>query len=397
MQNTAAYERIENAGRAGVLLAAIAETNDAEVSVQRVHALAQANSIAGRELPYLLRLLEQHQFVQSSDEGVHVLGVTVDSVLEHASTIFESLGPEPQENAAIALSEKASRLPIGHDDAVSVVGDLFGVSTPDDFLREIAEIGFVDVETVRNEETIYFNGNLFRRDALNKMHGVLANLTASERQALSNANALLVQHGCIPLAQFERVLGTGLFAKLGPLGFYDLHGVSNEQGKTYFVTHPSAFSKFRDTRADAFVDDALDMAKALVACLAYGMIFRSSNEGRIRMLPALLQRLINGHEVGPATAIGRDYQALEHRGVVQVRPEGLRFYLRLLKTDVGRLALNVLTTGDTSHDVLPDFPGAAVTGYITSEGNRELKRRQANHVQRAHAHRILHTLRTGGV
>jgi hypothetical protein len=70
--------------------------------------------------------------------------------------------------------------------------------------------------------------------------------------------------------------------------------------------------------------------------------------------------------------------------------------MRLLKADVGKLALNVLTTGDTSHETLPEFPGAAVTHYAAPEENRQVRRRRSSATNRVHAHKILHTLRTAG-
>ena len=69
------------------------------------------------------------------------------------------------------------------------------------------------------------------------------------------------------------------------------------------------------------VDDCFDMAKSLVAALFYGMSSRSSSQGRISMLPALLSKLIRGGEVGPATAIGQDYRVLEVNRVIKLRPD----------------------------------------------------------------------------
>lgn len=399
VQDTTAYERIENAGRAAILLAAIAESKGTEVVTERVHALALANHITTREVPFLLGVLERHQLIDQDDDRIRVLGVTTDSVLEHADRIFEELGPEPHEQAAILLAEETSKSPLGRREAEERIADELTVSRPEEILEEAAEIGFVDTETARNEEQVYFNGNIFRRDAVQKTQAVLSSLSTPDRTALAAVEQLLTERGCIPLATLEKALGTDLFAKLGPLGFYDIHSVENERGSTYFVTRPSAFSKFREGPGDAFVDDALDMAKALVACLTFGMTLRAPSQGRISMLPLLLNKLIQGLEVGPATAIGRDYQALEQRGVVRVRPSGMgsRFYLRLLKPDVGRLALNVLTTGDTSHEMLPEFPGAAVTHYVAPEENRQVRRKRSNATNRAHAHKLLHTLRTAGM
>lgn len=398
-QNTVAYDHIENAGRTGILLAVLTEGAESEVDDTRVTALAQANGITTRELPYLLDLLQKQRLIDRDVGKLRVLGVTLDAVLEHTADIFELQEPTNEERATLALAEQVSHVPLTHQEAVERLGDLSNVSNPDDLLRDMADMGLVDTEEARRER-LYFNGNLFKRDAITKAQGLLSTLSAAERTALSNADALIAQHGCVPWGDLERVLGKELFDKIGPLGVYDLHEVANEQGKTYFVTKPAAFKKFspgHTDSGDAFVDDALDHAKSLVACLTFGMTCRNSSEGRITQIGALLRKLIGGSEVGPATAIGRDYQVLEYRGVVRIRPyQGDRFFMRLLKPDVGKLALNVLTTGDTSHESLPQFPGAAVTGYAAPETNREIARKKSNPLNKQQAHRILHTLRTGG-
>jgi hypothetical protein len=69
------------------------------------------------------------------------------------------------------------------------------------------------------------------------------------------------------------------------------------------------------------------------------------------MLPALLGKLIGGGEIGPATAIGQDYRVLEVNRVVKLRPDATypnRFFMKLLKKEVGELALHVLTQGNAS-------------------------------------------------
>ena len=153
----------------------------------------------------------------------------------------------------------------------------------------------------------------------------------------------------------KQVLGEDLFVKLHSIGMFDVSVVGNESGKNYFVTRPAAFSKFTDTIAD----DALDLAKAFVASLTYGMTQSGYYRGRIQMISALMGRLIAGGSVGPAAAIGCDYQALELKGVVQVTPahSGM-FTMRLLKPDVGRLALAVIADGDITAESVPHLPGA---------------------------------------
>jgi hypothetical protein len=100
VQDSTAYERLENAGRAGILLAAMAESKTAEIPLVRAQALAVANHITGREVPFLLDILKQHRLIDVDGQQVEVLGVTNDSVLEHTSGIYQALSPEDHEEAS---------------------------------------------------------------------------------------------------------------------------------------------------------------------------------------------------------------------------------------------------------------------------------------------------------
>jgi hypothetical protein len=144
-----------------------------------------------------------------------------------------------------------------------------------------------------------------------------------------------------------------------------------------YVTSPSAFHKF----VNPMVDDCFDMAKALVSALTYGITARSQSRGRISAPEVLIGRLITGSEIGPATAIGQDYRVLEINRVVKLRPDASKpgqFYMRLLKREIGELALQVLTTGDASATSLSVLPSAPMSTYSGPETSRmELRRKQS--------------------
>jgi hypothetical protein len=175
---------------------------------------------------------------------------------------------------------------------------------------------------------------------------------------------------------------------------FDVSVVGNDSGKTHFVTRPAAFSKF----SGSIADDALDLAKALVASLTYGMTVSSYYRGRIQMISALMNKLIAGYSVGPATAIGNDYQALELKGVVKVEPaEKGMFTMRLLKPEVGRLALAVIEEGDITAQTVAQLPGAKVTEYVAPEANREIQRKNSTEAVKLKARNLLQEIRTGGL
>ena len=116
------------------------------------------------------------------------------------------------------------------------------------------------------------------------------------------------------------------------------------------------------------------------------------------MISALMNKLIAGGTVGPATAIGNDYQALEYKGVVEVTPAaGGMFTMSLLKPEVGRLALSVIQDGDITGESIAQLPGAKVTEYINPEVTREVQRKDSTEAVKLSARNLLSEIRKGGL
>jgi DNA-binding transcriptional ArsR family regulator len=372
VKEPATFENILVAGKSSTVLAAIAASDEVVLKAERVRALARANGVNQLELDSVLTRLESRRLIVRDSSEVQVLAVTTASVLQHTASILDDLSPTPIERASLELAELASEQPVDRAALAERLGDEHRLAgaVVDDLLFEAEQIGFVDTEG-QGTGKLYFNGNLFRRDSIEKTQRVLDSLAPDERANLRTLEQELTTRGCISLPRAEKILGTTLLSKVNAIGLFDIHGVQNEKGSTLFVTRPAAFSKF----GNPFVDDALDLAKALVACFTYGMTERSASEGRIRMPGALIRKLVNGDEVGGrAPAIGKDYQALEYKGVVKVRREGNSYYMTLLKRDVGELALSVLTSGDASYDAL-SLQSAHVAAYIAPERQRVATRK----------------------
>jgi hypothetical protein len=187
-------------------------------------------------------------------------------------------------------------------------------------------------------------------------------------------------------------LGAALFDKLHIIGVFDVNAVHNDKETTYYLTRPGAFGKFGNTMAE----DALDLAKAFVSSLTYGMTKSTYGRGKIFLINKLLDKLIRGETLNPSTAAGQDYRVLEMKGVVEVRPttNGM-FTLRLLKREVGQHAKKILTLGDASDASLPSLPGASIVTYSGPETNRSIKRKRVSEIDQKAATALLNDLRTG--
>ncbi|HMU63198.1 MAG: hypothetical protein U1E82_04070 [Nitrosomonas sp.] len=391
------FDQLAFSGKCGLVLSGIAASFQTTMPKSRVEALAKANGISPRsELPAILAELERQKLIQQGSDAVEVLGLSTHTVLDHTATIFAEGSPAPEERAVISISETVSESPVLETDLVQLASDAFKLKGTDatELVAKGEGIGFFDAEKNSRGERLVFNGNLFRTEEIHKISAVMRTLDATDTQRFRELNDILAKQGCVTLAQAHTVATEPLFVKLQSIGLYDVNKIGNEYGSHYFVTRPAAFSKFTSTIAD----DAFDLAKAFVSALTYGMTKSPSGRGRIQMISALMSKLISGESIGPATAIGSDYQVLEMRGVVEVESsKGSMYTMRLLKPEVGRLALAVIQEGEATSEALSQLPSAAVSQYTEPESNRAVVRKNITEPLKKGVGNLLTELRTGGL
>lgn len=397
--NQTGYEKTFLAGKAGILLSAISSNNQVTVNNDRLTVLAKAANINTTfELPKLIEVLQQQQLIDAAGGGIAVLGVTTAKTLQHTSDIFDALAPGSTEVATIALAELASLEPVlaGHVAVELADSYQLGKAEIGQLMSDAEQIGFVDAEKLSPGETLLFNGNLFRRETTRKIKAVLDSLTSAEQSKLNELTETLKKQACVDADFASKLLGEPLFKKVTAIGLFDISVVSNSTEDVGFLTLPSAFSKY----SNSMVDDAFDLAKAFVSSVTYGMTKSSYARGQIQMVDALLSALVRGESVGPVNAIAQDYKVLELKGVVEVKTGSKKGrtgpMLRLLKTEVGELALQAIRQGDVSEHSLSSLPTAAVTTFSGPEHNREKVRRAQTKMSPKATNDMLSILRTGG-
>ncbi len=392
----AEFSALDTAAKAGSLFAQLARSAEATIPRTTVNAYSSAIGLNPRlELGPILALLEDQKLVETTNNEVQVIGATTTRALRASADIFDELIPSEEEKASLSVAELTSSSPQMAPELMEYVGDAFRLpaARANDFLRRSELIGFVDAEG-EGAEKLFFNGNLFREAGPGKVNKVLTTLNADERCRLAAFGERLRAQGCITLASAARELGETLISKVRAIGLFDVNFVYNETGPNGFVTRPDAFHKF----VSPLVDDAFDLAKALVTALSYGIQRSSVMRGRIWGVELLVNKLIRGGTVGPAPAIGQDYKYLEQRGVVEVYEDGSAFSMRLLKPEIGQIALQVLTRGGSaSVQVLETLPSSPMTGYRGPEASRSAFRKTDRGRLRKTDQDVLHVLRTKGV
>jgi len=399
------YEDIKTAGKAGMLLSAISATEEQTISIKNARLLANLASISKLEFEPIIEILKKQQLIDSSNTELRILGLSSHSILQHTSEIFHNNQPSSIQIAALELAEEASISPKTENDVFEKLSDKYKISTNDVecLLIDSKQIGFVDTEIIGNN-TLFFNGNLFRRNVISKISAVLQSLTTEEATKFKELNDKLDQFGCISFNDMKQILGDYLCEKIVSVGLIDVSFISNEKGCIGFVTKPSAFNKF----VSPMIDDVFDLAKTFISALTYGMRESNYSRGKITQVDALLRKLIEGKEVGPVKAIGNDYRLLEFKGVIKVIPTKNNYNqevykMRLLKREVGELALEVLTTGSANEYSLKlsqkdeAITQSTIKRFDAPETNRVLMRKKQIENTPKATNDILLSLRTGNL
>jgi hypothetical protein len=397
--NQSGFDNTYLSGKSGILLSAISSNDELTLSKNKLAVLAQASNInIVFELPKIIEVLRSRQLIDVTENGIAVLGVTTYSALEHTSEIFDSLQPSSQEKAVITLAEQASIEPIKSSEALEKLADTYRLdgAEVEQLIFESEQIGFVDVENLGGREKLLFNGNLFRRETARKVKTVIDSLSSGEQSKLTEVNDILRKKACEQVEIIKSILGEQLFNKVSRIGLFDINVVSNSSEEVGFITLPSAFSKF----STSMVDDAFDLAKAFVSSITYGMTKSYYQRGQIQMVDHLLSALVRGESVGPVPAIAEDYKILELKGVVEVKTGSKKGrtgpMMKLLKKEVGELALQAIRQGDVSEHSLISLPSAAITNFSGPEYNREKIRRKQATVSPKATIDMLSVIRTGG-
>lgn len=395
MRGAAEFSAIDLAAKSAGLLARLGESDQATLTADQVTAAAKIGNLNPKtELRACLEHLEKRKLIDRAESGaVSVLGVTGVSALAHAADLFEDNEPHPTERAAITLAEIASHAPVTASGAIEFLGDTHKLTKSDatDFVHQASQIGFVDAEGEGGDKLL-FNGNLFRRETAAKAKKVIDSLNSADQAKIIEFDSKVKAQGAVTANLATRMLGDQLFAKVRAAALYDMNIVSNEAGDHVFITSPGSFHKF----SNPLTEDAFDHAKALVAALTYGMTHSASARGQIWGIDLLLGKLIRGGTVGPATAIGNDYRALELDRVVQTEPAGYGFKMRLLKREVGVIALEVLKGRNAAAAALETLPSAGMRSYTAPEAARVGLRKNQSSASRAQTRTLLSAVRGGG-
>lgn len=395
------FENIHFAGTVGRLLNILRrETHGAasvEVNAGTVQHLSQLNGIDVGSRREGLRLLKERGLVDlGSDGSVEVLGANTRVVLEATSAIFEDNNHSKEESAILFGSSQISERPQDRGEIREMISDGFGMrgQAVDGLLNVAVDAALIDQE-VHKDKMILFSQNVFRdADMAKKAYYLLESLSGTDQQKVNSARALLEATGTVLETEIVGILGRELYERLLSVGFFDRMEVNNSSEAVGYVASPTTFQRY----GKPFEEDPVDDAKALLASFTYGMERSSFTRGKIALPKLLIGKLVSGGIVGdekPVRAIGEDYREVERRGVIQVIPAGNdRYRMKLLKKDVGELALAIIEGKSAAEEslLLSNTPAKSFAG---PEENRTSVRRKKSVGDQRFIVDALESIRTG--
>lgn len=393
-------ENIQYAGRIGrlynLLRRNIEDESASVLGASVVTRVCQLNGIDRSAREAGLNVLQREGRIDISMAGdVNVIGVTSRAVLETTAAIFDGTEPTREEQAVLQMSERIADSPAERTEAVSVLSDEFK-------LTEAQVSGLVDLcksagivdEAEDRGFAILFNNNTFRDgEYAKKAYRLMRTLTPEEQRNLQEVQDFLRARGAILDKDASRILGEALYGRLIGVGILDRLEVSNTTEAVGYITSPDDFQRF----GRPFEEDPIDDAKALLASLTYGMTRSNHARGSITMPDLLLRKLIAGAEVGGrgVQAIGEDYRELEKRQVLQVIRKGDRRYtMKLLKRDVGELALSLVRGQTPAHEALL-MDGAAAKNFRGPSETRRSVREKRGVIDAQFMTNALESMRSG--
>lgn len=399
----ARLENISYSGKVGRLYNLLRRQSDEAstftISKQIVDNACQLNGIDKSARQVGLQILKDAGRIDVANDGsIAVLGATTQAVLEATVEIFDDQNPSADEQAILDLSERVSGKPVKRAEAEEYISDTHKIKKADsttlvDLSKQTA---LIDEEGERGHGLL-FNSHTFRDGKYaEKAHRVLEQLKADERARLSEVQERLTRNGALYDVEVEKILGADLYKRLISVGLFDRMEVSNSTESVGYIASPNDFQKY----GRPFEEDPIDDAKALIASLTYGQTRSSSTRGKITMPEALIRALVRGDELaaraGGIRAIGEDYHELEARQVVETKERSRgRFTMRLLKKDVGELALTIVRGGAAAQEaVLMD--GSPARAFKGPHATRNEVRVKNDIADKRFVHDTLDRLRSGG-
>lgn len=378
------------AGHAGLFLSSL--RGHRKMSWKKFKALATAAHIdAPLFKTTVFPWLKNGAFVEGTpvDDGSEIFCNVLDyeAVLSATSALFRSLDPTEEERAVIQIVDLGAQMPqlksevhaavnIGNEDVVARASEL---------AKAYKIVNVLEGPGVA-EPVIY--SPLIWGDNIAKAGKALSHLGSNRRETLLELIDLIRLYQGMPMTNAENWAAQqgepDLVTFAIGLGLLDKTQISSgDGGVREFLTTPHIYGELAATQGK----DVCDRIRLFLDSIRHGEHYGNWYTGRISDPAVLLSKLVNSGQIGPCTAIGRDYQLVEKAGIVNVKPSANKpgqFVMQLVQGDTVRLVRDIVAQKSTLSGGSNTISGACnQSGFVSAEASRAKLGEQPQRVREA--------------
>lgn len=312
------------AGKLGLFAAALRSQGD--IVPEKFNTLAAHQAIGAFDRARVVQFLRdagllEVREVQGKVVGYHSTALAYERILNATAKFLQESDPTKAEIAVIALLAATDQLPLKKNDALQHLSREFGPKVAQ-IAYQLA-IGYKVVKEAKFKapsEPLVYSPSIWGR-IVQRMGNVLVALDPTKREVLLFLVSKVQSHQGIP-EQFirneakQQGVEDLLNMAIG-VGILNRTEIITRDGRTTaFLSSPHYYAHLEEE----FGKDICDRVKLFLDSIRNGQHFGRPETGRIYNPPRLLEKLLNTGEVGPCTAIGKDYVLVEKEGIVQARP-----------------------------------------------------------------------------
>jgi hypothetical protein len=409
-QNTselAFFEATEQSGKAGAFLGRLVADKQEIIGIESAKVFARQSSITPAELTTYLEFLKSEGKVDYNTDNlgrpkeIEVYCFSGKEALETVSSLYDKLEPQGEEQASLLALNETFALPCYPNElkeylTKSGINEECASNTIN--LQQV--FGLVKTSG-EGTETVLFNEYSFSGDP-QRVVKALSVLKDEEKEMVQEVQSLIVENPGFLHDSLPKHIKPEIIQMMEGVGLLDGITVQSPVGTATFFTTPQL--KGQGLGSFSLSDDVFHKAKVLLSCLRFGQTKSTWGRGKISTQDKMLNiinKLLRGEWVGPATAIGEDYALLEIDGVIQTRPSNRFGYeMKLRQQDVGELVRQMITYNKLATEVegnIGDLLNYQPTGCIIPETRKNQILAKSTQPVESMRNKLLLNLRTGGV
>lgn len=336
------FDALNNSGKAGRLLGLIRGNTKIE-NMRKLEKLAGSMGIGRRELrntilPELEKVTEKKLELKRNilDEiiGIEEYFLESEEVLSVAGDYFEYMDPDETERITIQTLSSTKKLPRSELELHIELGKNYNEEKIEKALAYQEQFRLLKKNDIK-KESIYSNEYIWAGKQDKIIYALQSIDIASKDDLEVFIDALQKTQG---ISEKQINLNAKLIDLAKRTGIIDPVTIKTKRNFEQDFLFTSNF-----LGGENLVDDIMDDLKLLISAIRFGTKFTSYS--RLHDPVSFLESLVKGNKVGPHSANGTDYILLESRGIVKITPSSNypgRYYMSLIKKDVGKLALKML-------------------------------------------------------